>query len=595
MKLGEIQVGVLGLGLGVLGTLYFFLGVFGEIYRSYVVFIFIVWLVVIVGIIIRSQEARERLFKKPVLSVVPFLLFLFLCLIIFLLSQLPPTARDALIQHLALPKLFIKEHSLAAISSASFSWYPMLVDLLYLLPLSFRFDTLPAGIHALFGLLTARLLYLYIEKEFNAKWAWFGVFLFLTVPAVFFLSTVAYVDLALVFYSFYGLVALLRWRDSVKGSPESRRWFTLSALSIGAAMATKYNGYIPFVFVVASCGWISSRAHAEPGGQVLKRMISYVLLTMLFAAPWLLRNLMNQGDPLFPLLGGLFGSSTSVGMIPPLALRQDLYHENWMQILTLPFRMFFSGEYGRPDRFDGRLNPMLLVMPLLALTGLFDGKKREVKNGHGILFLGFSLMYLCYALFLGASRVRYLVPIIPPLIVLGIIGLTRFQAAFRKGWIAAAALAGFALFLNGMYVVDYIQRLDPWGYLSGRESREVYLSRHLSDYPVYTYLNGHLPEKARVLLVFMGNRGYYCDRDYLYDSPLDGITLIKVVEESSSVEEIDAGLRRLGITHIVMNRPILVNYLFESLNPIKWELFQSFARQKLKTIYSHDPFYLFEV
>ncbi|HET6370992.1 MAG TPA: hypothetical protein VFG95_07340, partial [Nitrospiria bacterium] len=292
---------------------------------------------------------------------------------------------------------------------------------------------------------------------------------------------------------------------------------------------------------------------------------------------------------------GLFGSSNSSGMIPPLALRQDLYHESWIQILTLPFRMFLSGEYGRPDRFDGRLNPMLLVMPLLVLTGYFGQKKRDGKNSHGLLFLGFSLMYLCYALFLGASRVRYLVPIIPPLIVLGINGLTRFQGAFGKGSIAAAALAGFALFLNGMYVVDYIQRVDPWGYLSGKESRDVYLSRHLSDYPVYTYLNGHLPKKARVLLVFMGNRGYYCDRDYLYDSPLDGKTLIRVVEESSSVDEIDAGLRRLGITHIAMNRPILVNYLFERLDPRKWELFQSFARQRLKTLYSHDPFYLFEV
>lgn len=593
--LGEIQVGILGLGLCLLGTVYFFLGIFSKIYVTSLVLAFIAWLAVVAVIHVRSQERRNGPVQRPARSTLLPVLFSFLCLFIFLLGYLPPTAKDALIQHLALPRLFLKEHVLVTLPTASFSWYPMTIDLLFLLPMSLGSDTIPTLIHALFGLLTARLLYLYLQKKVGLGWAWFGVFLFLTVPVIVFLSTVAYVDLALVFYSLMALIGLIHWRDSIRGGGDEGRWFVLSALSVGAAMATKYNGYILFLFAAAASGWIAVRSHQKSMGQTIKRVFFFSVLAILVASPWLLRNMLEQGNPLFPLLGNLFGGSSAEGTLSPLRARRVFYGESWLQIAALPVRMFFVGEDGDAARFDGRLNPMLLLLPLLTLS-IFLGRTERQKNEKNdiLFFAAFVVTYMCYALVMGGARVRYLAPVVPPLVILGVIGLARFQETVHFPKICRM-IAVVALLLNGPYLLSYTQRLDPWNYWMGREGREAYLSKHLIDYPVLRYLNDQTPKKAKVLLIFTGNRGYYCDRDYLYDSPLDGETLTRIAETSGSAGDIEAGLRKLGVTHIMMNRLLLVRSFSKTLQAEKWKLFQEFARTRLKPLYGNDPFYLYEI
>lgn len=591
----QMRIGLLGLALGLLGTLYFGLGMIGWIDRTHLAAVSLIWLAGTLAVLARRGTAPPRRCDLSSRFGLYLLLALF-CFVILILGQLPPVARDALIQHLAFPKLFLKEQALVTIPSVTFSWYPMLVDLLFLLPLSFGNETLPASIHALFGLMSARLLFLYLEKEFGLRWAWFGLFLFLTVPVIFFLSTVAYVDLALVFYGFMGLLGLLRWRDEQNEGRGGKRWLVLSGLSVGAAMATKYNGYILFGFSLAATGLFSARARRESPREPVKQMALFALWAFLPALPWLIRNWIDRGNPVFPLLSGFWGGSGggSPG-IPPLLLRHELYHESWLQILALPLRVFVAGEENDPARFDGRLNPLFLLMPLFVLAGSPRcWRTRGFLHRDTPFFCGFVLTYLFSAMILGSARVRYLVPLIPPLVILSVAGLARLREAVPR-LPMATAVAVLALCFNGISIAGQIETLRPWNYLLGKESREAYLSDRLAEYPVYTYLNGHLPSKAIVLLVFTGNRGFYCDRAYLYDSPIDGNTLLRITEESASIDEIEQRLRGRGITHIVMNRPLLVHYFSVRLEDGKWKLFQEFARKRLKLLYGNHPFYLFEV
>jgi 4-amino-4-deoxy-L-arabinose transferase-like glycosyltransferase len=592
MSFGEVRVGILGLAFAFLGTGYFALGLVGQIYQWTLISLFIIWFIATLIALANIQEdphvSPDR--HRPGLPRVFLAILLF---IVVLLSQLPPTAKDALIHHLAFPKLFLEKHALVVIPSASFSWYPMLADLLFLLPMSFGNDTIPALIHALFGFLTGRLLYLYLLRVYPARWAWFGTFLFLSIPVVFYLSSVAYVDLALVFFSLFALIGLLRWSEA-RSDEDRKKWFILSALAVGAAMATKYNGYIVFLYTLAALTWRSSHERDLSSFKQFKQIVSYTSLALIMAGPWLLRNLIDHGNPFFPLLSG---SINQGGSVPPLLLRQELYQESWLEILALPVRMFFSGEAGQPSRFDGKLNPLLLLFPLFLLVRpRKEGPSAAAaSDSRGLALFGlFSLMYFCYALMLGAARVRYIVPIVPSLIIVGIAGLVRFHEAIQKKWVTGALLT-LALLYNGIYLVEYVQKLDPWLYWRGRETREAYLSKRLAEFPIYTYANNHLPEQAKVLLVFVGNRGYYFDRSYLYDSPLDGQTLFEIIENATGPQEIEAEFRRRGITHIVLNRPLATRYLSDRLGPDKWALFQKFAREKAKMLYGQDPFYLFEV
>lgn len=76
--------------------------------------------------------------KNPVL-VKALLIALILALIVsvFLLALVPPISKDALTHYLAVPKLYLKKGGIYEIPFMPYSYYPMNLDLLYLIPLYF--------------------------------------------------------------------------------------------------------------------------------------------------------------------------------------------------------------------------------------------------------------------------------------------------------------------------------------------------------------------------------------------------------------------------------------------------------------------------
>ena len=72
-------------------------------------------------------------------------------LAILVLASVPPVDRDALTHHLAVPKLYLKHGGIYAIPAIPFSYYPMNLDLLYLIPLYFGNDIIPKYIHFAFA------------------------------------------------------------------------------------------------------------------------------------------------------------------------------------------------------------------------------------------------------------------------------------------------------------------------------------------------------------------------------------------------------------------------------------------------------------
>ena len=78
---------------------------------------------------------------------------------ITLLSLVPPVSRDALVHHLNIPKLYLHYGKMVEFPSMSFSYFPMNLDLLYMIPLWFGNDIIPKFIHFSFALFTAWLIH----------------------------------------------------------------------------------------------------------------------------------------------------------------------------------------------------------------------------------------------------------------------------------------------------------------------------------------------------------------------------------------------------------------------------------------------------
>jgi len=508
------------------------------------------------------------------------------------LDFLPPTGRDALIHHLAVPKIWLKAGGAVEIPWAAFSYYPMNLDILYLLPLTLNADWGAAIIHHLFGLLTALLIFLYLRKRLGLDWALLGGLLFLSTPIIMRLATLAYVDLGLIFFITGAWMGLVEW-----ASTGAKRFFIMSALALGLALGTKYNALIAPVFLVPAVLVIRSRA-----GDGFARCVlwgaAYSILALAVFSPWMIRNFHLTGNPLYPLYNGLWGlpSVNPAGTrIDIFTRRSFLFGESVLDVLLVPLRAFFTGQDNSPRFFDGVLNPALILFPLAAVI-----KPRE--RGVRLLAL-FALIWMYVVLFQSSFRIRYMAPVIPVLVVLTVFGLYEFRSFLLRRMSFRLSAAGFTavvcvfLYLNAAWAFRHWGEVDPVPYLRGREGRSEYLTRKLAYYPAMEYINRRLPLDSNILFLFAGDQGYYSDRDYFFHTYYSGESIRPILLKAGSAGEVRAALRQgsdrmPGATHILIRPDLLGDYLINNFQPDRLRIWSDFANKYLELLYRESGYTL---
>ena len=514
-----------------------------------------------------------------------WLLILGVLLVEIALGLIPPAARDELIHHLAMPRLYLQAGRIIEIPFALHSYYPMLLDMLYTPFVQWGLDFVPKLVHGLFGFLTGLLLFSYLARRLSPIYGLLGFFFFVSTPIVLRLSNLAYVDLGLTFYSTASLLCLLRWMEDM----EARRWLILAGLSAGFALATKANGLLVFLLLFFLLAYVLAKEGKLRG--IVYYALPFVILAFIPFIPWLLKNLVWAGNPLFPFFTAVFGGGdgglalggSGIGIF---AQRQLLYGESGWQIAALPLRIFFSGQDDNPQYFDGVLNPILILF----LPWAFKGKWGEEKK----LLFSFVILYFLYAFFLVGLRIRYILPIVPPLVILLVYGIHNAYLRIARPSLLFGAVV-LLLSLNAAYFWNYFRVVSPMEYLWGRESRETYLTRRLPDYPALQYINRSLPSEAKVYLLFTGNRGYYCDRDYFYDTAETGHTFLRILNSAGDEEAIRKGLGNLEITHLLIRQDLLLRFLQNNLSPAQRERWVRFGNRYLKFLFGENGYAVYKL
>ncbi|MFO8163300.1 MAG: hypothetical protein R6T98_02060, partial [Desulfatiglandales bacterium] len=138
---------------------------------------------------------------------------LILILAITLLAAVPPVSKDALVHHLAIPKIYLRHGGMVELPSMPFSYYPMNLNMLYGVALYFGNDILPKYIHFAFALAMAWCLFLYLKRRISPAYGAFGAVLFLSVPIVVQLSITAYIDLGVIFFITCSILLLFKWLE----------------------------------------------------------------------------------------------------------------------------------------------------------------------------------------------------------------------------------------------------------------------------------------------------------------------------------------------------------------------------------------------
>lgn len=329
---------------------------------------------------------------------------LLLILVEIPLALIPPTARDALIYHLAYPKLYLQHGRVFELPFAFYSYYPMNTEILFAVPLYFGLDSIAAVVHMVFGLLTSLLIYKFLKIERNRTCAILGALIFLSTPIVIKLSTIPYVDLALAFHSTGAVLALLKWRDS-----KETKWLILTGIFAGLAAGTKYNGlFIPLLLFFMTL-------HIAKNSMPLRSSLIFISISAAVASPWYIKNFILTGNPFAPLFFNILGGINipDQPMVPIFLKRHLFYGEGWLDILLIPLRIFFQGQDDNLQYFDGVLNPILLIFLPFAFRS---------KGAIGYLGL-FSLLYFLLVYFTADMQIGFLLPIIPMLAILSVIGI----------------------------------------------------------------------------------------------------------------------------------------------------------------------------
>ncbi len=393
----------------------------------------------------------------------------------------PPFSRDALNSHLILPRLW-RWHGLFWRDTAHpFTGSPPLADLPYLLFADRPWDLAASCWHALGGLFTLLLLdRLLRQLEIAPHLRRWGLFVWITMPTVFSLCGWAYVDLWLCAAT--AAIACL-----LTTPMQPRHGWGLGAL-LAAAVLIKFNGLAVVAAAALGLGW---RLAGEP--RLLLAITARALLPLSAALLWWYGgNFAHFGTAIYPTLHG-------GGRIHWPEYRVLAYHEpSWWAALA-PLRAFVWGEINNPRLFDGALSPLLLLFP-------FAGRLRLDRRIGALLIA--AICYLAIALTTGV-RARYLLPATPFMLPPALLALQRIRPAALQRMLLATALLPPLISIS-----LYLQWLAPWEYW--REGRDPFLAHHLADYPIQHWGAAHLPDGARVLLLWMGGRSYYLHRDAIF-------------------------------------------------------------------------------
>ena len=474
--------------------------------------------------------------RKPHLHLrIGALITLMLLALTVLHALTPPWSYDALMYHLAAPRLFLEAGRLLFLPEIWQANGPLLTEMLFLPGLAFGSDSFARLIHATFGLWLSLAVYAFALRFINQRTARLSFWIFIGVPGLPIVAGFAYVDLAWALYTFLAVYALARWSQNT----DVRGWLTLAGVLIGLAMGTKYLALGGFA--VLTC-WILLHGFRKKQPRTLAYAARFILTASLIAAPWYLKNLFLAGNPVFPFGNGGPGW-------PPERLDLLLSHlgsigrpENALEYLLLPWNLYFHPQAYRTLGGEG----LSIFFPL----ALFYFRRRKSA---ALDLLAFTTVFLTIFWLATSVQIRFLFPVFPPLSILAAIVLDDLiEGAKARARVAATleALPMLPMLISLITVLGILLSVKAPAVLLGQESRGEFLERTVFDFRAHEYIQENLPDDARVLMLWDGQT-YYCGSRCIPDA--DQARWPLLVFDNPDAEQAAKRLQAQTATHLLVS------------------------------------------
>jgi hypothetical protein len=463
---------------------------------------------------------------------------------------------DTLAYHLAVPKIWLHAGQIVPIPYIHHSNFPFGVDNLHLLGLAWGGSPGAKAFQWSFYLLGVLAVFGFVRQSYGAKAGWWSSLAFATIPVALWEAGTAYVDVAHGLYGGIGILLAGRW-----ASGRSRGDLVMAGLMLGFAAGSKFTGLqIAFCTGVALvlCDLVSRNsssdvAQARQGGFYGALVLGG--LTLLLAAPWLVKNVAWTGNPVYPFFYSKLGGSGwdqrradiyqneqqtfGVGRV-----REDPnYTSNPLSVSRLGHAIlglaYQPGRYVNPAQTQGLGTPLgavgaVVVFALLAW--LASG-----RMGSAEMVAVSSVVLSLVAWFFLSQQSRYLMPLAVVLAALAGAGVSRLRAGpILAGAICLQAALSFIV----MYQLRAVQQLPV---ALGRISGEDYQLATVPFTEGARKLNEIVPATGKVAL-FDEVFGYLLDKPYFWANP--GHTTLIPYDSMQTGADFANGLKAMGFTHV---------------------------------------------
>jgi hypothetical protein len=461
------------------------------------------------------------------------------------LALLPPTAWDALVYHLQGSRLYLEAHRLVAVPDNLYLNWPSQTEMLFTWGMLLKGDILSKLFHWVFWPLTAILVYAFGRRTIGAPAARWATVLWAAVPFAGELAGQAYVDLALTGYILASIYAFQRWTDN-----QSDQWLILSAIFVGLGIATKYTAATWLGLLVLLVVYYAWKRQRRPVIWIGTRVAACVLAAGVPIAPWLAKNWIFTGNPVYPFLfGGLGWNPTRQALIVGTG---GSYSHNLLDYLAMPWVATVIGSSGTAA-FDATIGPLLLFLaPLVLLV-----RKRPPAINYALILVAGQGLYFLVTIYQYVYLVetRLILPVFPLLCLIAGFALSHLPAwdlkSFRLSWVVSSMIS-LVLVLNVLTEAKALLEIHPFAPLLGLESRQAYLARRLGAYfQAMQDTNGNLPPDAKIFYLWEP-RGYYSQHTSRADATLDNLAQLELI--SPNADAALAALKADGFGYLLYYR-----------------------------------------
>ena len=465
-----------------------------------------------------------------------------------LASMLPTTDFDAIEYHLEGPKEYFLAGKIRFLPHNVYTSMPFGVEMLHLLGMHVLDDWWRGALVgqllvASFAPMAGLAVWLTARRWGSPRAAWVAAAVYLTTPWVYRLAAIPYVEGPLCYYH-----AALAWAAGVAWDASAERrgraWLVVGLLA-GGAMAIKYpaliSAVVPFGVMALAATW-RGRAEGDATRSLVLRAlatpaVTFSLGVLLVVAPWLVKNVVDTGNPVYPLGYRIFGGRDW----DEARERQWTNAHGPRPISAKALKDSILDVAGRSDW----MSPALMALAPLAF--LRRGSRRVACVLGGYVFFLFATWWL-----LTHRLDRFWLPLLPALAVLAGLGADWTRA---RAWTALLAFVlTVSIVTSAAHSTTALVALNDWTGDLRKLRAEV---PRMANGPL-AWLDDTLPADARPLLVGQAQT-FHMNHPVVYNTVFDRDTF-ESIDRGRSPEGVRAELARRGITHVYVDWSEIARY-----------------------------------